>query len=709
MNHITTLSATGLKSGDFSHDLSPVTLLCGPSASGKTARLDAIRLALCGATILGRAGELKGQRTAIMDLARNGTLAVSATDSQGRTNSRRWTRKETKEECQIPAFTGIAFDSGEYFRLSDAKKLEYVFGLYKMAESTEFSPEAVIACLRNIKLPENTAATETVIRSLVETADDSDRERHETDGSIQDWIGGLITSFKERLSTAKANADRMTKLVQGITQISADENAGRNPEPALKAAREQAAALMVARGKITAALEQLERLEAQRTTIARKITELDEAKRLLNVATLQAEIVSLEEALKDLEGKNTAQTAWAQNGVDAARKTHDASQQAYADAIGQNKPRAVKESVRFSGLMRDLAQIEKDMTAVNLRMAQIQGQECCVHCGAKPEHWDAEHSKESALEVKRNELAELRAARESTAQEIEKAQLALAESEAQEKQSALRVADAAQAMKEASEVQQKAVNDMLKISREFQYMRADLQSKLDAAKARLTGFSTLASNRQSLEAQLAELTDQIAKADRPALQAQAEGARNALAGLEQRIATLETAKQEFTRAKADEQRNAVALLEHAKAKADVDVTKAAIEALEELQSRMVQAAFGSILKTVNRITGAVMPEPIEYRDGELGRFVKATWISHECFSGTEKALTYAGISLALSADAPVRIVLLDEAGRLDQDALYKLLERMQALVAAGELDQFIGCLSTKLDAWVPQGVAITKV
>src|SRR5690606_570368 len=153
------------------------------------------------------------------------------------------------------------------------------------------------------------------------------------------------------------------------------------------------------------------------------------------------------------------------------------------------------------------------------------------------------------------------------------------------------------------------------------------------------------------------------------------------------------------------QRNAQALLEHRKALAEVGLLKAAIKTLEGIQGDMVAAAFADILRTVNRVTAAI-GMVVEYRDGQLGRWSGPTWIGHETFSGTEKALTYAGSSLALAKESPVKVVLLDEMGRMDPEAVRRVLMQMAVLVSEGELGQFIGAYSGTVDPATVPGVNV---
>ena len=91
-----------------------------------------------------------------------------------------------------------------------------------------------------------------------------------------------------------------------------------------------------------------------------------------------------------------------------------------------------------------------------------------------------------------------------------------------------------------------------------------------------------------------------------------------------------------------------------------------------------------------RFTAGILRSPLVYQDGDLGRFEGDKFISWETFSGTEEALAFAGLSVALAAQAPVKVVLIDELGRLTSANKTKLLDRMLELTRDGVIDAFIG-------------------
>lgn len=123
----------------------------------------------------------------------------------------------------------------------------------------------------------------------------------------------------------------------------------------------------------------------------------------------------------------------------------------------------------------------------------------------------------------------------------------------------------------------------------------------------------------------------------------------------------------------------------------------------ELREQAVAQTFGKVLEVARNFTDGLLNSPIEMVDGALGRRVSevdreqgntapvGAWIPHEAFSGTEQLLAYAGFAVALAGQAPIKLVIMDELGRLTLGRKEEMLARMVSLVKRGIIDQFIGC------------------
>lgn len=156
------------------------------------------------------------------------------------------------------------------------------------------------------------------------------------------------------------------------------------------------------------------------------------------------------------------------------------------------------------------------------------------------------------------------------------------------------------------------------------------------------------------------------------------------------IARLDGEHRKFIAAKANEStmlRAAEARLKH---KAAEEVFKLGIAAVKKLQQEMIDAALRALMGVANKFTTGILKAPLEYRDGDIGYVNDGQWVSHECFSGTEEALAYAGLSVALAQQSTFKLVIIDELGIADTDTKAKMMDRMVALESLGVIDGFLG-------------------
>ena len=128
--------------------------------------------------------------------------------------------------------------------------------------------------------------------------------------------------------------------------------------------------------------------------------------------------------------------------------------------------------------------------------------------------------------------------------------------------------------------------------------------------------------------------------------------------------------------------------------------KGYMQVIADAYENIVAQTFDGLLKTARKFTDGFLRGKLEYRNGELGYWRNpngpprtlspSTWVSWKAFSGIEELATFAGLSVALAPKSPIKIVIMDELGRLSGDNKRALLIRMSELIHAHELDQFIG-------------------
>ena len=155
------------------------------------------------------------------------------------------------------------------------------------------------------------------------------------------------------------------------------------------------------------------------------------------------------------------------------------------------------------------------------------------------------------------------------------------------------------------------------------------------------------------------------------------------------LSALEAKQKGWVTSRHEQKRHAEARAQADQTAAELLVLKALAKSVESIQSAMVADAFGSILSDVNRFCDGILLTALDYHDGEIGRWSDKNWVPHRSFSGTEALIAGAGISIALARQSPIRIVLLDEIGRLQIQNKNKLVDRLLALTKEGFIDQAI--------------------
>lgn len=140
--------------------------------------------------------------------------------------------------------------------------------------------------------------------------------------------------------------------------------------------------------------------------------------------------------------------------------------------------------------------------------------------------------------------------------------------------------------------------------------------------------------------------------------------------------------------------------EYISAKCQADVLAKMIKLVREAQQSVVSNAFNTLLKVASQFTNGILQSPLEYLDGELGRMRGKVWVNHKAFSGSEQLLAYGGMSVALAQESPIKLVVMDELGRLTPENKCKLVTRMDQLCKKGVIDQFIG-IDVDLDDYGP--------
>lgn len=114
--------------------------------------------------------------------------------------------------------------------------------------------------------------------------------------------------------------------------------------------------------------------------------------------------------------------------------------------------------------------------------------------------------------------------------------------------------------------------------------------------------------------------------------------------------------------------------------------------VDDIQAEAVRESIGPILAKANLIAAAVLPTPLAYHENRIGRFEGRVFVPCETFSGSEQAVTFAAVCVALAATSgcPLKIAVVDELDRLTPENKRALLKAVRGAIDSGVIAQFCG-------------------
>lgn len=382
-------------------------------------------------------------------------------------------------------------------------------------------------------------------------------------------------------------------------------------------------------------------LEAERSELHRKIGGLrNQLHQATNLEDLRQQVKNAVELDQDIASLTSLVEAKQKSITQLVPKADEANE------------RLMTLTLKRENMWSERTTIEKRIVALKKEAADVLSKDACPCCGSVGKEWRSSfESKMSdqidALRIAKSELLE---------------RLDIIEKE----------------VSAATEVRDREIS----LSRELERSKKEL-SELQLA------LSEQKRSKEQAEA-AARMLGAAGVMDVVALRKEADAAQDILKEIESKLTALNAEQRRWHAAKEQDRISAEAVIERNNAQVQLDILKGTLEMVEALQSEYVRNAFTGLLKIANRVCDGFFRTPLDYSNGEIGRWEGGQWISHRTFSGTEQLLAYAGLAAALAQDAPVRIVLMDELGRLDPKNRLLLLERMKVLVSEGVIDQFVG-------------------
>jgi DNA repair exonuclease SbcCD ATPase subunit len=631
------IEGRNVKGRTFSHELSDAVAIIGPNFAGKSAIPDAIRLAF-----MGHLPEVGKLPKATWELSSGDRMSVVAHFDEERALTREFwldgatvkTRLHTNDGKNSIGgdidFESIPLlDAEHYFGLTDRQRTDYVFERIKLPDT--YSSEAIVAGIEQISLGEtHTEQVEKAKRALMVDV----KKAFADNATIQDGLGQAVETFRQRFTYWNARARETQGAVITLTELKLREN------------------------EISA--ESMAAIQRDIDATARRKEELDTTKGSLTQKRDAAERTAgrrrqLQEAL-DAEPPDYAAMLKGKR-----REKEKLEAQVCTQPLKAEELDALRHDIRNTGDVARRAQTTFDRQGQIIKEAEaglneLSALETCPYCKSKSKGWKSNLEKE--LTQRKTDALGL--------QEVAKKQITTAEGLVQKSTETLEAATAALEKNRTIREQIRELERSISTIENEQKAEAE---KRDRWKAELTELPK-PEDTKDLERQLTELHEQRV-------------------AVSQELSAL-TGKRDGARALAqDLKRAAQAQIEHEDANAYVVMVKAIATYLKEKRAKIVEEVFDKLLKVANRLCGEILMTPIALHDGTIGRWTEDKFIPHRVFSGTEKALAYIAIAIALSVEAPIRLVILDEFGRLDRDNQRLVVEILQEMVTDEVIDQFV--------------------
>jgi len=639
------IQALNFKGKTFDYELSPLQLIVGSNFSGKTAVIEAVRLAL-----MGHIPEIGKLSRATWELSSAQSMNVCLVFDDTRAASRGFTLEGNSIKC-LASPTAEEFEkldlpllnSEHYFSLTDKQRTEYVFTKVRLPD---YTIDNIVARLQRISFDEDhSEATEFGKQKFIEVA----RAALRTNSG---QIGEGLADAKEVCGKEFSYYNKRAKETQGAVSI-LTELKNRETEASAQRLKDLDAQITATQGKMKGITQEVgaagEKVIAwdRATERAAKITDILKQKPVDYTGKIEKETTLLESL------RATIAVAPKLDHITAARKN----------------VQDLREHVSSGKDTRDKLQAEIHKAEKSL--GELAGLKECPFCRSHDASW--KYSLETHYRAVIAESSEVHAgivtglkASEKTVKECSEL-LALLEKNYQEAQKA--------------QIDAKA-----------------LEGSIAAYKNLHNGE---ASKRTEFEKELKSLQ---AIGEKPDTAAQLQELR----ALEESLSQLSTKKTAAIKLQQDLKRAAESALEHEKAKAFVTVIKAIGKELTTIQAEMIDKVFGGLLAVANSIVGNIFRSPLAFHEGEVGRWDGAKFITHRTFSGTEKALTFVAIAVALSSQAPLRLLILDEIGRLDEANQLRILANLAEAVQNKVLDQVI-VAGTKAPPAIPADWGVLRL
>lgn len=625
--------------------------MIGPNSSGKTAIINAVHFVL-----KGHIPEIGEKST--FDLASASIMNATVTLSDGRQLDRslRMERGSKKgggvvdDDMDSPMLDAAAWPG-----MSERKFIDYVFAHVEMPES--MTPAGIVARLERLSFgAEHSEAIEEAKADVLQTV----RESFEVESTTANALTALTTVL---LPQAFTLYNGRTKDMEGATKALTE----------LKLRSNEASA-----ATLTDLRNELERLQGLRQEASQALGRLQEQ-----------EAAHIKTAARRLEVERGLSTLckdplpmpvdnWKSFPLEATQK----QLREIEAKMGEVPPVPDQSTVqvwrdRFSRHSQGVESAKQAVADAEKELSALDEVKCCPHCGGNKKDWN-----KNIRATITEKLTNLRNNVESLIIELKGVEI-----KGRIASEAYKTALAAH----NTHLQSKADADMLS-RRIVAYKSESTEHEAKVQRVKDANASALREHEATmsqLRKELGSLTtipapspEEIAagQAKCDTLRAEHEAAAEKLRAGERLQRDLQLAEEAAT--------------EHGLAKAKLEVVSAFKAALLNVKKALVGIAFTELLTLANKIVSGILPSPLSFNEktSEVGRWAETGFISHRTFSGSERALTFVAVAAALSAKAKLRVLVIDELGRLTRDLQTRVLEALSVAVDDSMIDQVIAVI-----------------
>ena len=340
---ITKVVARNFKKQTFSFEFSaPVTVFTGENSTGKTARVEALSLALLG--YVPDEKPLKAERAIFDAYASGSTMSVSVEGVATVPITRQYlldggsVKYSGPKGSVVPA---VVLDAGAYLTKTGAERTNHLFREFAGdIDAAAFLAE-VASALKGAVTAEHGPKIEAAARAIA-----GNLQLPAPGQPFQEWLDVLLAEAKEAEKRAKQNLKRMSEAVRADTQVADTESPPQNAEELVAKARAELSTITTAVSNLQ---QQLDRCRADWREAKAAAANL--------AAFQQLDVAALEAAVQG------AIIQPAHDRVDEAVKSRDAQNQVLSGQTAEL--RMAQETLRKLESAKNCPTCGQDITALN--------------------------------------------------------------------------------------------------------------------------------------------------------------------------------------------------------------------------------------------------------------------------------------------------------------------------------------------------------